>query len=674
MAEGFSTVIWRKIKKEIAIWRIGALPGFGILAIVIVARLYGLLQPLEWMVFDTFLRLRPAETMDDRITIIGINEEDIANTKIYPIPDKEIATLIRKVQNYQPRVIGLDIVKNISIEPGHKELVNVFKQSKNLITIEKVLPPQYAPPPNLPNKEVGFSDVISDNDGNSRRILLGTRLNGEDYKFSLPLRLGEIYLSRENITLENGIRDPETMRFDSVEIPRISSNSGGYVGIDAGGVQTLLNWRSGKEPFRVISLNDIKKNKFKPNWLHDRIVLIGITAPSIPDFINTQAVAGLKPNGQIFGVKFHAHACSQIISAVLDGRPLLKVWSDEWEYLWIVVWGLIPIIIGRLTQSVLKNLFAVGVTSLSLAGGSYLLLVWGWWTPVAPSLLILSINSVGLSAFAFYERDRALQSQIDERQRTIDHAFNYIHNGPLQTLANALRCVQEKDFPQEKLHWQLKEIDQEIRAIGEHLKLEALNQENSLLLGSDLKLDLKLPIHELFYEVYTSTLKRDLPHFQYLKEKTRSFDPIEEEYLSTEHKQELCQFLEEALCNVGKHALGAKRIEAIGKENQGRYALSIKDNGCGIYSNLENKGTKQARNLAKKLKGSFKRESVSTRGTLCKLTWCLRSSKGCLRNPFKSFFKLPNQNILDSKQADQKADDTHPVVLQSARLFAKNDE
>ncbi len=676
MAEGSGTVIWRKIKKEIAIWRTGSLPGFAVLTIVIIARLYGLLQPLEWIGLDNFLRLRPAEPMDNRITIIGITEDDMTSAKTYPIPDKEIAALIRKVQNYQPRVIGLDLVRNISVEPGHKELVDVFKQSKNLITIEKVLPPQYAPPPNVPDNQVAFSDAISDEDGNSRRILLGTPSlqNGQNYKFSLPLRLAEAYLLSEDIPLQKGIRDLEAMRFGSVEIPRVSLNTGGYVGIDAGGVQTLLNWRSGKEPFRVISLNDIKTNKFQSKWLRDRIVLIGITAPSVQDYINTRAVADLKPDGLIFGVQFHAHASSQIVSAVLDGRPLLRVWPDELEYLWIVVWGLISIIIGRLTQCVFKNLFAVGVTSLSLVGGSYLLLVWGWWIPVAPSLLILSINGVGLSAFAFYQRDRALQSQINERQRTIDQAFTLIHNGPLQTLANALRCVQDKNLLQEKLHCQLQNLDREIRAIGEHLKSEALHQEESLLLGSGLKLDLKLPIHELLYEVYTSTLKRDLPNFPNIKVKTRSFDPIEEKYLSIEQKRELCQFLEEALCNVGKHALGAKRIQATGKENKGWYTVSIKDNGCGICSDLGNKGTKQAINLARKLGGYFKREPVSVRGTLCELTWSLKSSKDSLTISLKSFFKVPNENTPDSKQAAPKTTDTHPAVLQSDRLCAKDDE
>ncbi|BAZ08377.1 putative sensor with CHASE2 domain protein [Calothrix sp. NIES-4071] len=620
-----SGTIWTKIKKEISIWRTGALPGLAVTTVVAIARLNGLLQPLEWMALDNFFRLRPSESIDNRITIIGINEDDIKSLGTYPIPDREIAALITKVQNYQPTVIGLDLVRNIPVEPGRRQLVDVLKNNKNLIAIEKVLPPEYTPPPNVPPNRVGFSDVLLDRDGNTRRLLLSTPSpKDQSYKFSLSLRLAETYLLNKGISLENGIHDREAMRFGSVEISRILPNSGGYVGVDAGGVQTLINWRSGEEPFQFTSLNHIKTNDFKPELFRSRIVLIGMTAPSVPDYINTNAVSGLKPHNHIYGVKFHAHATSQIISAVLDQRRLIKVWYKEWEYLWIIIWGFISIIIGRLTQSAFKNLLAVGVASIILVGGSFLLFMWGWWIPVAPNLLILSINGVGLSAFAFYQRDRALQSQIEERQRTIENTFTYIHNGPLQTLANTLRCVQEEDFPHDTLHSQLKRLNQEIRDIGEHLKSETLNQEESLFLISGLKLNLKLPIHELLYEVYTSTLKRDLPYFENLKLKARSFEPIEDQHLNTEQKRELCQFLEEALCNVGKHAIGAKRVQAIGKENQGWYTLSIKDNGCGIKSNSENKGTKQAQNLARKLGGNFKRERISPRETLCELTWPLK--------------------------------------------------
>lgn len=621
--------IWQIIKKEIPIWRTGALPGLTVLVIVIVARLNGLLQPLEWMAFDQLLRLRPVEPMDNRITIIGINEYDIKNLNTYPIPDIEIAGLIKKIRNYQPRVIGLDIFKDIPVEPGHQELIDVFKETKNLIAIEKVLPPKISPSANLPSKQLGFADVIADKDGGYRRILLGTPVtqNVDEYKYSLSLRLAQIYLAHQGINLENGINDPSAMRFSSVEIPRFLANHGGYVGVDAGGNQTLMNWRSGRKPFRFLSLNDIKTGNFKPQWLQNRIVLIGITAPSVPDYLNTRAVISLEndeEHEEIYGVKFHAHATSQIISAVLDGRPLLKVWPEEWEYFWIVVWGFVPILIGRLTQCVSKNLLAVALISIFLVGVDYQLILWGYWIPIAPSLLILGINSVGLSAFTFYQRDKVLRYKIAERQRTIDYTFTLIHNGPLQTLANTLTGIQEKDFPKEKLRLQLENLNLEIRQIGEYLKFSVLNQEETIRLGNGLKLNLMLPIHELFYEVYTNTLERDLPNFQSIKLKARCFEPIEENFLNPEQKRELCEFLEEALCNIGKHALGVKHLQATGKEKQGWYILSIQDNGCGISFFRENTGTMQAVNLAKKLGGYFKREPALPRGTLCELTWPLR--------------------------------------------------
>jgi two-component sensor histidine kinase len=130
-----------------------------------------------------------------------------------------------------------------------------------------------------------------------------------------------------------------------------------------------------------------------------------------------------------------------------------------------------------------------------------------------------------------------------------------------------------------------------------------------------------LAIGELLYEVYSYTLQRNFPCFKTLKVKAYSFDPIEEQYLSLEQKRELCQFLEEALCNVGKHAKKLTRLSATGSSNKGWYTLSIKDNGSSICSSFEGRGTKQCLNLAKKLKGKFKRTCLGEKGTLCELTW-----------------------------------------------------
>ncbi len=123
--------IVRRIKQEIPVWRIAALPGIALILIIIFIRLSGSLQFLEWMLLDTFLRMRPDEPVDEKVVIVGINEKDIQKIGSYPIPDGEIAALIDKIQSYNPTVIGLDIFKNIAVEPGTKELRQVFKGYKN---------------------------------------------------------------------------------------------------------------------------------------------------------------------------------------------------------------------------------------------------------------------------------------------------------------------------------------------------------------------------------------------------------------------------------------------------------------------------------------------------------------------------------------------------------------
>lgn len=649
--------IWSKFKQGITIWSVGALPGIVALGLVILLRLSGSLQFLEWVTLDSFLHLRPMEPIDERVVIVGIDEEDI-QIKNYPVSDREIAKLLRTLQKYQPRVIGLDIVRDIPVEPGHAELVAAFKDIKNLIAVEKVIPVAIKPPPDLPPEQIGFADVLTDVDGKVRRAILGT-IRPEDeqkYAFSLPLRLAETYLKAEGIELNNGIRDREAMRFGSTELPRFL-NSGGYLGADDFGVQLLLNYRNGQQRFRTLSLktiNDIEAGKGNTKMLRDalggRIVLIGVTAPSIKDFINTSAIANLQPPGKIYGVEFHAHVVSQIISAVLDGRPVLKTWSQSWEYLWIVVWGILAIYLGRLTQSPSKNLVYIATISLGLVGIGYAFIVWGWWIPVVPVLLVLVINGVILSAF--YQYDRFLRSQIEIRQHTIERTFVEIHNGPLQTLANILRHVQDQDLEQHQLLEELKNLNYEIREVGEHLKLEALNREESLRLGSGLILDLKLPIRDLLYEVYSDTLQRNFPYFETLKVKAYSFDPIEEQYLSSEQKRDICQFLEEALCNVGKYAKGLTRLSAIGKRDVGYYTLSIKDNGSGISSDAEGRGTKQCLNIAKKLKGKFQRQPLKEKGTLCQLTWSLTDNTwgfAQIRRRFKALI-LQGLNLASYKR------------------------
>lgn len=623
--------IWNRITQEFGLWSLAAPPGILVLVLVILIRIVGGIQSLEWMFLDRMLRLRPPEKLDERVVIVGIDEKDIEWVKQYPVPDEKIAELLTKLETYKPLAIGLDIFKNVPVEPGSEQLAKVWRQNTNIISIEKILPPaEISPPESLPPKQIGFVDLFNDADSKNRRYLLYTTnpKNDKDDKYSLALQLVNRYFTTKGIEFKNGTSDPNTIMIQGIELPRITDNFGGYVGINHGdgGLSILMNFRNNYQPFHVISLRDILNDKNKNVYaklLRDRIVLVGNRNLSVGDIFYTSALPTLELKGQIYGVDYHAHVISQILSTVIDGRPMLHSWGDMGEYIWIVIWGFLPIIIGRLTQSVWRNLFSVCLAGVCLFSYGYVMLwLWGLWIPVAPSLMILAVNGVGLSAFAFYQHDKFLRSQINERQNTIQHTFSVIHNGPLQTLAYGLKHMRAKDVPYEQLLGQFEKLDREIREIGEFLKLETLTKEESLRLGSGLILELNRPLHDLLYEVYSSTLERhDFEYFKTLKVKIRNFDPIDDKYLNMEQKREICLFLEEALCNVGKHAQGVKRVQATGVYAANQYKLCVKDNGSGIQSKLENKGTKHSKLLARQLKGEFRRESLFPRGTICELSW-----------------------------------------------------
>jgi CHASE2 domain-containing sensor protein/two-component sensor histidine kinase len=615
-----------KIKSELANWQIGILPCIVLIILVILVRLSGYLQYLEWDAFDYLLKLRPTESIDERIVIIGINEEDIKTIKKYPIPDQELAQLIIKLQTYKPRVIGLDIIRDLPVEPGYQQLQNIFANTKNLIGIEKVVIDEINPPPSLPPEQVGFVDAILDNDNHLRKSLLSTYNDNNEYKFSLSIRLVIDYLKQEKIEINNGIKDTEAMRFNDVELPRFFSNSGAYINADAGGLQMLINFRSGKQRFRTISLNQIKKNQFNPDWLRDRIIIIGMTAPSVKDIINIAAIPSNNPSpGQVYGVEIQAHIISQIISAVKDQRPLLQTWSDVSEYLWIIFCGLIGITFSRLILHPFKIFIIVVFLSFFVILISYLSILFGWWLPLVPTVLILILNGIGLGAF--YQYEYYLKNQLREREMIIDQTFDTIHNGPLQTLSQLIRTARENEISSTQLVTELEELNQELRAIYEAMKIQSLTKKEYIYLGEGIEINLQSPIYEILYEVYTKTLERDFPYFQTLKVKIRSFDDIEPPKLTIEQKRELCRFLEESLCNVGKYAMGVTRLNVTYTCERGLYILRISDNGKVNKLGLEGRGTQQAKNLARKLKGKFERSHSPMKGTICELTWPMAKKK-----------------------------------------------
>jgi two-component sensor histidine kinase len=396
-------------------------------------------------------------------------------------------------------------------------------------------------------------------------------------------------------------------------------------------------------PFRVLSLSQIKSGQVNPDWIRGKIVLIGMMSFSAKDLASSGAIAGINP-GRIYGVEMQAHETSQMISAVLDGRSLLRVWGDAWEYLWIVAWGVLGISLGRFLRSPWKILIGLLIASISPIALCYWLILLGWWVPIVPVLLVLVLNGAGLTAALFYRHEQELRLRLEERQFAIEQTFNAIHSGPLQTLVAILRSAQEPATPPPFLP-ELQRLNEELRAVYGSVQRDAITDEPHLRMGSAIELALQAPLHELLYKVYCNTLEQELPYLKTLKFKIVQFDALNTSHLRLEHKRGLCRFLEEALCNVGKHAIEATRLTVICTQEGDRQVIRVADNGRGNPSDAEalssgetnwdrettqylnpklqpsGLGTQLANNLAKQLGGTFRRYPNVPRGKVCELTW-----------------------------------------------------
>ena len=231
--------------------------------------------------------------------------------------------------------------------------------------------------------------------------------------------------------------------------------------------------------------------------------------------------------------------------------------------------------------------------------------------------------------YSFSVYDRSLRERIADRQRVIERTFDTIHNGPLQTLAGMLRHVQDQDWSAEQLNSGLQQLNAELRDVYEAVRQETLDQGGQFFVIGDRVFDLQVPLHEVLYEVYTYTIQRDFPGFERLQVKVVDFDRLDCRGLGLEQKRDLCRFLEEALCNVGKYAVGATRLVVVCRGEGDRNILRITDNGMEQESNLgvvslkqsSQRGTQQAASLARSLGGEFRRVPATPKGITCELQW-----------------------------------------------------
>jgi CHASE2 domain-containing sensor protein len=373
----------------------------------------GFLQSAELQAYDHLMRSRPAEEPDPRLLLVSIDEEDIRQYT-YPIPADTLATALEKLQRKKPIAIGVNIYQDSPVGTGKDRLLNLLKNNQQFISACKFESDDNQnlevtnPPPGIADGQVGFVNIMRDwQQGYSIRRQILSRSDNPVSSFSqcntpysLTLLLAIEYLEFNQLIAQSNIH--QDWELGEIVFRRLNSYSGGYQNLDARGNQILVNYRNTKQIAQSVSLRDILNEKYHPDWIENKIVLVGVTASSVDFGENT-------PIGMLPKLYVQAQMLSSIISTVEKERLLIRwlpVWADA---LWVGSWSLLGVGLVIYRRSRHPWFWAtVGTVTAILYGCCWVAFTVGIWLPLIPAAIGL------LVPIAIYSVTRPTKSSISQ--------------------------------------------------------------------------------------------------------------------------------------------------------------------------------------------------------------------------------------------------------------------
>jgi PAS domain S-box-containing protein len=365
--------------------------------VAIAASGFGLFHNQEWSMLDLFFRWRPGEPIDPRIVLVTIDESDIERIGQWPLPNIVLDELLETLKSQHPRAIGLDLYQELS-KPTVSERKNDLPQAESVSI------------PILSHKDlVDRLDFPVDRDGRVRRSWISVRTESGETDLTFGLRLSLKYLESDGITLEPLNDRRSRYRLGQTVLVPLSGNDGDYLWGDDSRNRLLMNYRGTSQSFHRISLSEVLDEKISPDLMRDRLILVGaISARWSPSFYTPYSDGSANTPQRTSELVIHANIASQILSAALDGRPLLKALSEPAKGFWILFWSTIGVAVSLtwLQAQILEenlglklavlSLGLVGIGMLSIAIG-YLAFLRGWWLPASAPISALIGSAVAIA-------------------------------------------------------------------------------------------------------------------------------------------------------------------------------------------------------------------------------------------------------------------------------------
>ncbi len=366
-------------------------------------RWLGWLQGIELIAYDTMMKMRSSEFIDQRISIVEITSEDV-NKYGYPISDETLAKVISKLTLHDPIVMGIDIHRNQPRGKGREELVRSWQDGKVIsVCAYNNEDKNYAAPPEIKLSQLGFSNLMIDTIPFSgekvRRQLLSYNPDIAEFSsscttpYSFSFKLAHSYLKQKDIELK--VTKPDNnLQFGNLVLTRLPFQFGGYQKLDGESNQIMINYRSRQFPAKRLTLSQVLENKIEPQFIKDKIILLGYSSSTARDYFNT-------PIGELPGVVIHAHSTSQLISAVLDKRSLIWTFPQWGDFLVVLLYSNLTILVSLIFKInhvfSWRSLLRFGVFILLNIMTFFICLSFlesGLWLPFVPlivsSLLVVS--------------------------------------------------------------------------------------------------------------------------------------------------------------------------------------------------------------------------------------------------------------------------------------------
>jgi CHASE2 domain-containing sensor protein len=403
--------------------------GFIITLAVLLIRSVGVLQSSELAAYDHLMRSRPAETIDPRILVVEVTQEDVNQRGGYPLTDATLVETITALQTLDPVAIAFDMHRFQPRGERRQEFIAHFQQNPKLLTVcaFNQADQNYAAPPEFSDnqqiEQLGFSNLIPDRfdplQSSVRSDIQTSPTKGEIIRrhllsynpdlapfqstcatpYSLSLQLAHRFLDNTKIApLQVNVQ--QHWQFGSVVLRPLAPRFGGYQTLD-GTNQIMLNYRAAP-PGQKVSLQQVLSGQITSDMVRDRIVLVGYTAPVARDSFDT-------PYGEMAGVWVHAHALSQLISTVLDKRSL--IWGlPQWRNLQLgdaTCILIASLITGAIVQRLRSHLLLLGATVTFLWVVIYQLCLLGFnqggWLPLLPMLLAVFLTAIAVVVYSQWQ-------------------------------------------------------------------------------------------------------------------------------------------------------------------------------------------------------------------------------------------------------------------------------